>query len=478
MPRITQSSSIPNMTGALVDGGSLRLVKHIGTGAFGAVYMGQENSSSSSPSSSSSSSSLLAVKCLIHHRPESAAAKLQARELSLHQRASGHENIVSFHRTFCDPGFVYFVMEYVEGTNMYAAMLDGVYHRETALIKNTFAGLVDALTFCHSQGVYHRDLKPENVLVDANGGNPRLTDFGLATDQAVCTDMGCGSGSYMAPEIFSTSGSTYYLAADADAWALSIILINFVTAMMPWISAQTRDGAWRDFKVDPEFLREMLPISASLNDLLVRCLRVDPIHRPSLDEMRSEVLAMQHLYMSDAELRKASNGVRRCAEGKQVGRRTPPQALCRECGLAASECGLSNSETDSGYSSLLAREQEIRWGKNDAASFVPAVCNTIESLLDDDDVLEPPMAPFAYPSASSSLTDSLSGRPPLGQVHVRVRLSPGPSPLSSSLDLEDGVIIGAGKKRKVSSTGSKMKKLLRRFGTWRNRTSQSVASSL
>ncbi|KAK7055978.1 protein serine threonine kinase [Favolaschia claudopus] len=473
MPRITQSSSIPNMTGSLVDGGSLRLIQHIGTGAFGAVYMGQENSSSSSPSSSTPS--LFAVKCLIHHRPDSPAAKLQAREFDLHERASGHENIVSFHRTFCDPGFVYFVMEYVEGTDMYAAMLDGVYHRETALIKNTFAGLVDALIFCHSQGVYHRDLKPENVLVDANGGNPRLTDFGLATDRAVCTDMGCGSGSYMAPEIFSSSGSTYYLAADADAWALSIILINLVTAMMPWITAQKRDGAWRDFKVDPEFLREILPISASLNDLLVRCLRVDPIHRPSLDEMRSEVLAMQHLYMSDAELRKASNGVRRCAEGKQVGKRTPPQDLCRECGMSASECRSSReSGSMSGYFSMLAREQEIRWGKDDAGSFVPAVREIIDSLLDDDDVLEPPIAPFAYPSASSSLTDSLSGRPPLGPVHIRVRLSPGPSPLSSSLDLD----IGAGKKRKSSSSSSKMKKFLRRIGTWRNRTSQSVDSSL
>ncbi|KAK7017332.1 protein serine threonine kinase [Favolaschia claudopus] len=474
MARITQSSSIPNMTGSLVDGGSLRLVKHIGTGAFGAVYMGQENSSSSSLSSSSSPRpSLFAVKCLVHHRPESHAAKLQSRELDLHQRASGHENIVSFHRTFCDPGFVYFVMEYVEGTDMYAAMLDGVYHRETALIKNTFASLVDALVFCHSQGVYHRDLKPENVLVDANGGNPRLTDFGLATDQAVCTDMGCGSGSYMAPELFSTSGSTYYLAADADAWALSIILINLVTAMMPWITAQTRDGAWRDFKVDPEYLREMLPISHSLNDLLVRCLRVDPIHRPSLTEMRNEVLAMKHLYMSDADLRKASNGVRRCADGKPVGRRTPPQDLCRECGLSVSEC-CSSRESGSmgGYLSMLAREQEIRWGKDDAGSFPPAVRDTPESRLDDDDVLEPPMAPFAYPSASSSLTDSLSERPPLGQVHVRVRLSPGPSPLSSSLNLED---IGGGKKRKASS--SKMKKLLRRFGTWRNRI-QSVDSSL
>jgi serine/threonine protein kinase len=49
---------------------------------------------------------------------------------------------------------------------MYGAILDGVYHGQTELIKRISASLVDAVRFCHSRGVYHRDLKPENVLVD------------------------------------------------------------------------------------------------------------------------------------------------------------------------------------------------------------------------------------------------------------------------------------------------------------------------
>ncbi|KAK7055979.1 protein serine threonine kinase [Favolaschia claudopus] len=458
MSRTTQSSFIPNMLGAVVDQGSLRLTKHIGTGAFGSVYMAQDHSSftssSSSLSSCSSSSSsgrpsVYAVKCLLRHHDDSTDAKHQAEERSLHERVSCHPNVVSFHHAFHDTQLMYFVLEYVAGTDMYTAVLDGVYHRDTPLIKRTFAGVLDAVRFCHSQGVYHRDLKPENVLVDANGGNPRLTDFGLATDQAVCTDMSCGSGSYMAPEIFSTSGSTSYQGAHADAWALTILLINLVSAMEPWRKAEVQDGQWKEFLANPDFLREIIPISSPLNDLLMRCLRVDPAGRPSLTEMLHEFLGMKHLYMSEAELLTVSHAVRWCADGVRWGKRTPPQPQCRECGL--SEC-----DSDSGYSSIRQREEEeIRWG---LGGFVHA---------ESSDELHPPMAPFVYPSPSSSVTDCSSTRVGYaGQVRVQVhvRLSPVPSPLSSCLDSEENEMAGGGKGKAPSS---KLKKFMRRMGTWR-----------
>ncbi|KAG1721518.1 kinase-like domain-containing protein [Suillus lakei] len=41
-------------------------------------------------------------------------------------------------------------------------------------------GVADGLNYLHSENVVHGDLHPENVLIDGSG-NPRLTDFGLAT---------------------------------------------------------------------------------------------------------------------------------------------------------------------------------------------------------------------------------------------------------------------------------------------------------
>ena len=46
-------------------------------------------------------------------------------------------------------------------------------------IEKWYEELVDALRYCHRQGVVHRDVKLENVLVDAEG-HAVLSDFGVA----------------------------------------------------------------------------------------------------------------------------------------------------------------------------------------------------------------------------------------------------------------------------------------------------------
>lgn len=197
-PMPHQSGTLPNLAGAIVDGGRLELVNTIGAGAYGRLYKARDVVSSSS-SSSSSSSTFYAVKCLKRPALSSRDAMFQDRERMLHRRVSCHPNVVTLHRYFVDPDHVYLVMDLCTGGDMYGAILDGVYHGQTELIKRTFASLVDAVRFCHSRGVYHRDLKPENVLVDHEGGNPLIADFGLSTESKLSRDVDCGSGSYMCP---------------------------------------------------------------------------------------------------------------------------------------------------------------------------------------------------------------------------------------------------------------------------------------
>ncbi|KAJ7116200.1 hypothetical protein C8R43DRAFT_856478, partial [Mycena crocata] len=45
--------------------------------------------------------------------------------------------------------------------------------------------LVDAVGFCHARGVYHHDIEPANILVSADGGDVRITGFGLTTKSKV-----------------------------------------------------------------------------------------------------------------------------------------------------------------------------------------------------------------------------------------------------------------------------------------------------
>ncbi|KAJ7830428.1 kinase-like domain-containing protein [Mycena olivaceomarginata] len=317
-----QSGTLPNLAGTIVDGGRLELVNTIGAGAYGRLYKARDVVSSSS-SSSSSSSTFYAVKCLKLPGPRAHAT---------HRRVSCHPNVVTLHRHFVDPEHVYLVMDLCTGGDMYGAILDGVYHGQTELIKRTFASLVDAVRFCHSRGVYHRDLKPENVLVDHEGGNPLIADFGLSTESKLSRD------NLLARPLRHTTPQ------HSDAWALCIILVNLVTAMNPWYTAQPSDTRWRAFTADTgSYLREIIPISRPLNELLSRCFRTNPRHRPALGLLQHEILCMDELMMSEADLRNASPGVRRAA-GIAV-----PRAGATAYPYDPSDC---SSGSSSGYSSL------------------------------------------------------------------------------------------------------------------------------
>lgn len=64
--------------------------------------------------------------------------------------------------------------------------------------------LLEAMKYCHGQGVVHRDLKPENLLLasPSDDSSIRLADFGFAVSilDGPVSDQ-CGTPGYVAPEI-------------------------------------------------------------------------------------------------------------------------------------------------------------------------------------------------------------------------------------------------------------------------------------
>ncbi|KAJ7651213.1 kinase-like domain-containing protein, partial [Roridomyces roridus] len=303
-------NSLPNLTGRIVDDGSLHLEKLVGAGSFGNLYRAcdtestrsrpsswaSSSSASSTPSSSSSSSRVFAVKCLSRPNLDRRDAKLNELERCLHRRVSSHPNIVTFHRSFVDDEHEYFVMDFHGAGDMYRAIDD----------YSTFEGIVDAVLFCHRQGVFHRDIKPENILVDILGGNPCLTDFGLATMSVVSDTLTGPRQSFQ---------SAYY-PEDCDAWALSITLINLVTRQWPWkLADPVRSTSFKQYLASPgNYLRDSLPISRPLAALLTGSLRLDPEARLSIADFASEVQKMDELFISDEDLAQAPVQVRRAAQ--------------------------------------------------------------------------------------------------------------------------------------------------------------------
>lgn len=125
----------------------------------------------------------------------------------------GHRSVVRvLEQKGEDGGYFYFVMEFVPGGDLRAAVLRGGVSKETVFSMILAVG--EALAEAHRRGLVHRDVKPANVLIHSDG-SPRLSDFDLVA--AVDTTGGTRSGAlgtfmYAAPECL-------HRPQDADARA-------------------------------------------------------------------------------------------------------------------------------------------------------------------------------------------------------------------------------------------------------------------
>lgn len=170
--------------------GQIQLTGVLGVGAYGTVYKARDLQSNVE----------YAVKALNKAGLDPRQKEFQDREIKLHYQASQHSNVVSMVKILDHPDCTYVVLEYCPEGDLFAKITeDGHYTGDDYKAKCVFLQVLDAVHHCHSKGIYHRDLKPENVLVTDDGWTVKLADFGLATQDRVTADFGCGSTFYMSP---------------------------------------------------------------------------------------------------------------------------------------------------------------------------------------------------------------------------------------------------------------------------------------
>ncbi|KAF8189802.1 kinase-like domain-containing protein [Mycena galopus ATCC 62051] len=275
---------LPDLTGYFVDGGRFQLLKVLGSGSYGVVYKALDILPDSH------SPTYYAVKCLGHTN-----RLYNSDEVALHTVCSSHPSVITLHREFRSHGYLFILLE-LAACDLWAVIEDRVFTNNDALVKRTFLQLLDAVHFCHERGVYHRDLKPSNILCDADAGNIRIADFGLAVDDEFpCLDP-AGTSSYATPESLTLRRGQSYDAEEGDVWACCIILLNMMIGGSPWYSAVDSDFEWRKFLADKHYLRHEFPISEQLNKLLRRCFHPTAAKRPSLLKLRKEIAKMEQLF--------------------------------------------------------------------------------------------------------------------------------------------------------------------------------------
>ncbi|CAE6429641.1 unnamed protein product [Rhizoctonia solani] len=283
-----------DLQGTKIKGG-LRLGEVLGTGAFGVVYVGA--------GSQFANGRPVAVKVLSAAGINSERRRQIEHEMLCHSRVSRHPNIVSLHNVFVDLMAYYAVMDlHADGDLFKCITEDEFYVGNDAMIKGVFGQLLDAVEFCHTNGVYHRDLKPENILCRNGGNTVMLTDFGLATRNTFSQDFRCGSEFYMSPECVGFPKVKAYSTVHNDVWALGIILVNLITSRNPWKCAELQDGGFASFYEDPAgYITDTLPISRDALVLLLRIFKIPFKSRISISEMRTTIVGIDRLLLTPAE---------------------------------------------------------------------------------------------------------------------------------------------------------------------------------
>ncbi|MFQ5734203.1 MAG: serine/threonine-protein kinase, partial [Planctomycetaceae bacterium] len=217
----------------------LELIALLGHGGMGAVYKARQPKLDR----------LVALKII---KPDTADdptfAERFMREARTLARLS-HSNIVAIHdfgeadvvlRVGRDAGsqpqpLYYFIMEYVDGTNLRQLLEPQELKPEQALA--VVPQICEALQFAHDEGVVHRDIKPENILVDTKG-RVKIADFGLARlvssspqDFTLTgTHQVMGTPQYMAPEQMAGSHGVDHRA---DIYSLGVVFYEMLTGEVP-----------------------------------------------------------------------------------------------------------------------------------------------------------------------------------------------------------------------------------------------------
>ena len=148
--------------------------------------------------------------------------------------ALNHANIVQIYDYGRAADGPFLIMEFVEGRSLLDKCRDGALDLDEAVALT--CQLCDGLGKAHDAGIIHRDIKPANVLL-TNDGIPKLTDFGLAKDEAADSGLSMagavlGTLDFMPPEQRKDVALT---DSRSDLWSLAATLYQMVTGQSPKI---------------------------------------------------------------------------------------------------------------------------------------------------------------------------------------------------------------------------------------------------
>jgi len=186
-----------------------------------------------------------------------------------------HPHLVRVSDFFNEGGATYLAMAFIEGESL-GARIERAGRQPEGQVLAWADQLLDALAYCHGQGVLHRDIKPENAILKPDG-NVILVDFGLVKlwnpdDPRTRTAIRSMGTPRYAPleqydpqlghtdprsDLYSLGATLYYALTALEPPTATMRIVNPgslvpIRQMHPEISAQTERGLERAMAIQPD----------------------------------------------------------------------------------------------------------------------------------------------------------------------------------------------------------------------------------
>jgi serine/threonine protein kinase len=237
--------------------GHYTLIKQLGIGGFGEVWLAHNQTDASS--------SPVAIKF-----PKSEDVDWQAivQEIGLWVLCGKHSNVLPLIEARNYNGQIAIISEYApDGSLRDLLKKQGALSIKQAV--EMIIGVLDGLAHLHSSGIIHRDLKPENILLQGNA--PRLADFGISRVITVnsYSNTIIGTPSYMSPESFNGKRTV-----QTDVWGMGVILYELVEGKLPFPQKTYQELHEAISTCQPEPLSQSIP--PKLQGIVLKALAKQP----------------------------------------------------------------------------------------------------------------------------------------------------------------------------------------------------------
>lgn len=260
--------------------GTITLVKLLGHGSMGAVFIGYQ----------ATLKRQVAVKIL----PKSVASTARAQQMFRDEAETigilSHPNIVPVYEMGETSDFFFQVMQLVAGHDLKTILAKARNHpvptRRILPVTETFqliSQILDALGYAHEEGVFHQDIKPANILVDDRFRRALVADFGIA--RTVWAEYSAksalvGTPLYMSPEQASCAA----IDGRTDIYSVGVILFEMTAGFLP-IHKESATDLIKRKKTEPGafFTARPSEINSSINmeleGIILKAIAAKPDNR-------------------------------------------------------------------------------------------------------------------------------------------------------------------------------------------------------